>query len=145
MYFDDVKKIKFNFNLSYNYNEIETFLNIYFTEIRSEYYSNLNYEPIFSFDYFFQIEPIENLLFSFDILYCSKRDALKTSTLSLENIEVDTLNSFFTLNFDVNYLFNDSFRINFGLKNLMDFQYELFDGYNVERGRRFIANLAYSF
>ena len=145
MYFDDVKKIKFNFNLSYNYNEIETFLNIYFTEIRSEYYNSLNYEPIFSFDYFFQIEPIENLLFSFDILYCSKRDALKTSTLSLENIEVDTLNSFFTLNFDVNYLFNDSFRINFGLKNLMDFQYELFDGYNVERGRRFIANLAYSF
>ena len=70
---------------------------------------------------------------------------MKTSTVSLENIEVDTLNPFFTLNFDVNYLFNDSFRINFGLKNLMDFQYELFDGYNVERGRRFIANLAYSF
>ena len=57
MYFDDVKKIKFNFNLSYNYNEIETFLNIYFTEIRSEYYNNLNYEPIFSFDYFFKLNP----------------------------------------------------------------------------------------
>ena len=79
------------------------------------------------------------------IFYTAVKEMLKTSTVSLENIEVDTLNSFFTLNFDVNYLFNDSFRINFGLKNLMDFQYEIFDGYNVERGRRFIINLAYSF
>ena len=145
MYFDNLNKLKLNFNLSYNEANIETFFNVIFTEMSSDYYNNINYEPAFSFDYFFQVEPIENLLLSLDILYYSKRDAINPSTTSLDDIEVNSLNNFFVLNFDINYLLNESFKVNFGLKNLMDFKYEYFDGYTEERGRRFFTKLSFSF
>ena len=86
------------------------------------------------------MEEVELIMFAFKP---SKDTQLKFRSESSGSEDPDASKR--TFNFDVNYLFNDSFRINFGLKNLMDFQYELFDGYNVERGRRFIANLAYSF
>ena len=145
MYFDNLNKLKLNFNLSYNEANIETFFNVIFTEMSSDYYNNITYEPAFSFDYFFQVEPIENLFFSLDILYYSKRDAINPSTTSFDDIEVSSLNNFFVLNFDINYLLNESFKVNFGLKNLMDFKYEYFDGYTEERGRRFFTKLSFSF
>ena len=145
MYFDNLNKLKLNFNFSYNEANIETFFNFIFTEMSSDYYNNINYEPAFSFDYFFQVEPIESLFLSLDILYYSKRDAINPSTTSLDNIEVNSLNNFFVLNFDINYLLNESFKVNFGLKNLMDFKYEYFDGYTEERGRRFFTKLSFSF
>ena len=87
---------------------------------------------------------MDRLLLSFDITYSSKRDVLDF-TSSSNIFETRELNNFFSLNFDVKYQLSNSFKFFVGVKNLMDFQYEIFDGYYPERARRFFISIAYSF
>jgi len=148
MYFDNLKKLKLNLNLSYNYADIETFVNLSVNSMNSDYYS-IQYVPMLSFEYFFQIKPVDKMLLSFNINYLSKREVLDSGDLNLytDNNLPPTreLSNFLILNFDMKYRFNNHFKFNFGVKNLMDSQYELFDSYYPERARRFFMNLTYSF
>ena len=148
MYFDNLKKINLNLNLSYKYADIETFLNINVNSMKSDYY-DIKYLPRFSFEFFFQIKPVEKLLLSFDINYLGKREALRFNDfyqpMDLVPISIRELSNVFILNFDIKYRLSNHFKFNVGVRNLMDFQHELFDGYYLERNRRFFMNLTYSF
>jgi len=143
MYFDDLKELKLKLNLSYANNDIETFFNVNISSMNSLFYDNVQYIPRLYFEYFFQIKPMDKLLLSFDITYSSKRDVLDTSSSNI--LEERELNNFFSLNFDVKYQLSNSFKFYVGVKNLMDFQYEIFDSYYSERARRFFISVAYSF
>ena len=144
MYFDDLKELKLKLNLSYSNSDIETFFNINISSMNSLLYDNVQYIPRFYFEYFFQIKPIEKILLSFDITYSSKRDVLDPES-SFDILIGRELNNFFLLNFDIKYQLSNYFKFNVGIKNLMDFQYEIFDGYYFERDRRFFMSMTYSF
>ena len=79
----------------------------------------------------------------------SKREALRfndfNQTMDIVPISIRELSNIFILNFDIKYRLSNHFKFNVGVRNLMDFQYELFDGYYLERNRRFFMNLTYSF
>ena len=143
MYLDDLKELKLKLNLSYANNDIETFFNVNISSMNSLFYDNVQYIPRLYFEYFFQIKPMDKLLLSFDITYSSKRDVLDASSSNI--FEERELNNFFSLNFDVKYQLSNSFKFYVGVKNLMDFQYEIFDSYYSERARRFFISVAYSF
>ena len=155
MYFDNLRKLKLNLNLSYNHADIETFFNLSINSMNSDYYNDIKYIPMFSFEYFFQVKPVDKLLLSFNINYSSKREVLDFQAPAFHYADSEffdnnltstrELSNFLILNFDIKYRLNDQFKFNVGVKNLMDSQYELFDSYYPERMRRFFINLTYSF